>query len=70
MNSEDEFAAAVIVYILEKKKKIKKGGKRSAWVKPRLTQRDALGFYNTLKFKTLYNTLQRPINTFLPSKYK
>ena len=70
MNSEEEFAAAVVVYILEKKKKRKKGGKRSAWVKPRLTQRDALGFYNTLQFKTLYNTLQRPINTFLLSKYK
>ena len=70
MNSEKELSAAVVVSILEKKKKRKKGGKRSALVKPRLTQRGALGFYNTLQFTTVYNTLQGPINTFLPSKYK
>ena len=70
MDFEEDLAAAVVVYILEKKKKEKKRKKHSAWVKPWLTPRDALGFYNTLQLKTLRNTLQRPINTFLPSKYK
>ena len=70
MDSEKELAAAAVVYILEKKKKRKKRKKRSTWVKPSLTRRDTLGFYNTLQLTTLCNTLQRPINTFLPSKCK
>ena len=49
MGSEVEPAPAVVVYILEKKKNMEK--KRSAWVKPWLTQRDALGFYNSLIYK-------------------
>lgn len=51
MGSEVEPTPAAVVYILEKKKKEKHGKKRSAWVKPWLTQRDALGFYNTLIYK-------------------
>ena len=53
MDSEEQFAAAAIVYILERKKKRKKKNekKRGTWVKPWLTRRDALGFYNTLMYE-------------------
>ena len=37
MESEEELAAAVIVYTLEKEKQKKKYEKRSTWVKPWLT---------------------------------
>ena len=46
MDSEEERAAAVVM---------KKTEKSSIWVKPWLTLRDVLGFYNTLQLKTLYN---------------
>ena len=51
MDFEEELAPAVVVYILEKKRKEKKPEKRSTWVKPWLTRRDPLGFYNTLMYK-------------------
>ena len=47
MDSEEELPVAVVVYIL-KKEKIRK--KRSTWVKPWLTRRDAQG-YNTLMYE-------------------
>ena len=51
MDFEEELAPAVVVYILEKKRKEKKPEKRSTWVKPWLTRRDPFGFYNTLMYK-------------------
>ena len=39
------------LYIRKEEKKKKKKKKRSTWVKPWLTQRDALGFYNTLMYE-------------------
>ena len=68
MDSEEEVAVAVFVHILEKKEKRKKTKKTWYLVKPWLTRRDAVGFYNTIKLATLNTTLQRPINTFLTSK--
>ena len=54
----------------KRRKKENNGKKRSAWVEPCLKRRDALEFYNTLQLTTHCNTLQRPINTSLPSKCK
>ena len=55
MDSEEELAPAVVVYVLQKKPKRKKWKKRSTSVKPWLTRRDALGVYNTLQLTTLYD---------------
>ena len=67
MDSEEELAAVVVVYILKKKKKRKKKWKkRSTWVKPWLTRRDPLGFYNALT----YELRTEEEHTFIPSKCK
>ena len=54
MDTEKQWAAAIVACINLNRKKRKQRKKRSFWMKPWLDRRDDLGFYNTLmqEFRT------------------